>query len=439
MKYIIITVLSVIAIAVIVPLSVSKYREYKCETIIKETSEKMNVAKASITIMRNIIKANEGIMVQSEIVSMNNIIDEQSEKITETEEKFKKCKAKSDVQAIRYKLEPGLDEHAGSYLTPIQEFENEIVHLKAVESFCANRKEIRDRVVKNEMKLKTILKKPISASGLELPDDLTKVGKYAAGMLSGIPKDTPEVREKIKSIGESSLNNQMGVKLYDHIRVLDRIKKVAKSEQVKNRAESFWSSAKASYSSVKQANDAIHWYDPTKDDGTYDSSTYGSLLGNQTTALNFFNGGEQFLTQLNLYQTEVETQYVKYVSSNSYEDVSYSHSKTVDEPAVRYDKEGKAHHYTKSRTVYFSTDGRKFYYTVTTLTMTSRNDQRIYVGEKDSYSIQHSFGNWRSWDYQPSQREGYLCEYKPYGLDNASRVEGGMYNPAINTLCQPVQ
>lgn len=434
-KVIIIGAVILLSVSITI-LMVSKYREYKCEKIIKETTLKSMLVKAFANSMEAKIKKDECFMIVSETEHLKNILEQTRSAYEETCERFDKYKSYTDVQRVRAKLEDGFD--ASVTTTPIKEFEMQEIKLKAIESFCDNRLEIRNRVLHNEMTLKAILKKPITSSGIELPNDLTKVGKYAPDLLKTIPKDTKENKDKIASLEDANLNNQMGVKLFDHKAVVERINKVAKSEQVKNRAEILWNSAKQAYSSVKKSNDAIHWYDPSADDGKYDASAYSSLLGNQSTALNFFNGGEQYLTQLVNYRSEVETQYVKYISSNSYDDTSFRHSKTVDEPAVRYDKEGKAHHYTKSKTVWFSTDGRIFYYTVTTLTLSSRNDQKIKVGEKDSYYISNSFGNWRSWDYSATQRENYLCEYKPYGYDNASRQEGGIYNPAVHSLCQPV-
>ncbi|CAK0751651.1 hypothetical protein CCP1ISM_4230002 [Azospirillaceae bacterium] len=134
------------------------------------------------------------------------------------------------------------------------------------------------------------------------------------------------------------------------------------------------------------------------------------------------------------YLSELKSQNLVYVSSNSYDDITFKHSEEVGEPATRRRKDGSIDHYTKYRTRHYTTDGRAFYYTITTVDQNSSTSNRIKLGEKDSDSIFNSFGGWRTWDYKPDQQQGHLIEYKPYGYDNRSKVVGGTYNPTVHTI-----
>ena len=139
---------------------VSKYREYKCEKIIKETSLKSMLVKAFANSMEAKIKKDECFMVVSETEHLKNILEETRSAYEETCVRFDKYKSYTDVQRVRAKLEDGFD--ASVTTTPIKEFEMQEIKLKAIESFCDNRLEIRNRVLHNEMTLKAILKKPIT-------------------------------------------------------------------------------------------------------------------------------------------------------------------------------------------------------------------------------------------------------------------------------------
>jgi hypothetical protein len=413
---------------------VTKYREYKCESIIEQTKTQLNIIKSNILGTKSTIEQTGFILVKGEKANLIEDLDSISEELPPIEGDVQRFFKLGDTQLIRAKLEVGFDDVAikDGYKTPIQRIEMLTNRIDKIKGFCSNREEIRNRVVYNEMLLKAILKKP--TSGIELPQDLMNIKKYAPKLLSLIPQDTEYIKKAISYIQDTNLNNSMGAKLYEAIPIVVDIKSVALANDIKYNAEDMWNSAKKSFSAVKGANDDTHWYMPSNDDGKYDTEAYARLLSTQSKALSWYEAGNAFLDRLSNYRAEIKSQKLVFVSSNSYYDTSYRHSRQVSRTAYRTKQDGTRVSYTKYDTEYYSTPGRIFYYTVTTIDGLARSDNRIEVGHKDSESMLNSFGGWRTWDYTTQETQGYLIEYKPYGYDNRSRVAGGRYNPSIHII-----
>ncbi len=423
-----------LVVVLIIGFSIKSYQSYKSKSAIEETNKALLFLKGMVNSTNNKIENINFILVQSEKDKINNILLSIKDRISVLETDIDSYAALGETDLIRSKLEVGFDNLAkkNGYLTPIERIKVCQDEIDWVTSFCENRNQIRDRAIRNEMTLKAILKKPIS--GLELPDDLKDVNKYCKDLLSLIPQENDKNRIALDSLNDQNLNNCMGIKYLASKTILDDINKIAKSDDVKNIAAELYECARKSFSSVKSFNDEIHWYVPAKDDGKYDNDAYNSLLSSQAKALSRYEAGNLFLARLANYNEEIKSQILVYVSSNSYDDTTFSHSEQVGEPATRRKKDGSYENYTKYRTRHYTTNGRIFYYTVTTVNQNADSSNRIKVGSKDSHSMFNSFGGWRTWDYKPDQQQGYLIEYKPYGLDNRSKVVGGTYNPVIHTI-----
>jgi hypothetical protein len=414
--------------------SVKSYKAYKSQNAIADTNKELLMLKGSINSTVNKIKHISFILVNSEKSKINERMSDLNEKMSVLETDIASYSALGDTDLIRSKLEVGFDFLAkkNGYITPLERIKVCQDEVDSIVGFCENRNQIRTRAIRNEMTLKVILKKPIS--GIELPNDLSSVSKYCSDLLSFIPQDNDKTKAALASLNDPNLNNGMGMKYLASKPVLDEINKVAKTEEIKNIAAELYDSARKSYSAVKGVNDNIHWYVPEKDDGKYDNDAYNALLSSQAKALSRYEAGNSFLARLASYLSELKSQNLVYVSSNSYDDITFNHSEQIEEPATRHRKDGSVEHYTKYRTRYYTTNGRAFYYTITTVDHNSSSSNRIKLGEKDSDSIFNSFGGWRTWDYKPDQQQGHLIEYKPYGYDNRSKVVGGTYNPTIHTI-----
>ena len=414
--------------------SIKSYKSYKSKAAVEETNKSLLFLKGSVNLTNNKIESIDFILVNSEKIKINNNISNIKEKISIIETDINSYTSLGEADVVRSKLEIGFDVLAkkNGYLTPLERIKVCQDEIDGVVSFCDNRNQIRDRAIRNEMTLKVILKKPIS--GVELPDDLNNVNKHCKDLLVLIPKENENNRIALNYLNDPNLNNHMGIKYITSKTVLDNINKIAKSDEIRNIAAEFYDCARKSYSAVKNINDDIHWYVPAKDDGKYDNDAYNSLLSRQAKALSRYEAGNAFLARLANYNEEIKSQILVYVSSNSHDDTTFSHSEQVEESATRRKKDGSYENYTKYRTRYYSTNGRIFYYTITTIDQNSNSSNRIKVGEKDSHSMFNSFGGWRTWDYNIDQQEGYLVEYKPYGFDNRSKVVGGIYNPTIHII-----
>lgn len=426
-------IIACVAVGIIV-FCVKCYKDYKSKTIVEDTNKALLMLKGNLNITKMKFEKSSFILVESEKTKINNAIASVKEKASVIETDIASYIALGETDLIRSKLEADYDEIAikNGYIIPLDRIKECQDELDNVVNFCENRNQIRDRIIRNEMTLKVILKKPIS--GIELPDDLSNVSKYCKDLLGLIPQDNENNKAALRSLNDVNLNNHMGIKYLSNKNVLDNIYKIAKTDDIKSIAAGFYDCARKSYSSVKTYNDDIHWYVPSKDDGKYSAETYNSLLASQSRALSYYETGNMFLARLSSYYEEINSQKLVYISSNSYNDVTFRHSRQIEEPAKRRRSDGTYESYTKYKTAYYYTDGREFFYTVTTVDHNSSSSNRIKVGEKDSDSMFNSFGGWRTWDYKPDQVQGYLVEYKPFGFDNRSRVVGGTYNPSVHTI-----
>jgi len=426
----------ILLIVVLITISIVKvYQSYKSKAAVEETNKALLLLKGNINSTNNKIESISFILVQSEKNKINDSILNIKNKIPVLDADISSYSSLGETDLVRSKLEIGFDVLAkkNGYLTPLERIKNCQDEIDTIVNFCEGRNQIRDRAIRNEMTLKAILKKPIP-SGIELPDDLNNINKYCKDLLNIIPQENERNRTALNSLNDPNLNNHMGIKYLAAKSILDEINKVAKSDDIKDIAFKLYDHARESYSIVKSINDDIHWYVPIKDDGKYDNDAYNSLLSHQAKALSRYEAGNLFLDRLSSYNEEIKSQTLIYVSSTSYDDTTFSHSEQVAEPATRRKKDGSYENYTKYRTRHYSTNGRIFYYTITTINQNSSSNNRIRVGSKDSHNMLNSFGGWREWDYKQDQQQGYLIEYKPYGLDNRSRVTGGIYNPIVHTI-----
>lgn len=181
---------------------------------------------------------------------------------------------------------------------------------------------------------------------------------------------------------------------------------------------------------VPAANNAISlFYRAKNHDGTYTQAAYQTLLAEQQKPLDLILKGDTAIRKLEGYNKELHTQYYVYVSGLDKSHTTFSHSRTVMKPVTvtntTYDSNGNATTTTsiemQSDIEYYSTDGFKFYYDVTTVTPTTKDTEKIYVGEKD----EEDTWSYRSWDYEPDQQVNYLREWKQLHLDNAGIIRGG--------------
>lgn len=429
MKLTLIIISSLVFVLSVTYFSVDQYRKYKAEKIAKETYLQLCILKNKIDRTEDAVKETSVIMIKSENETLLQDLYVVRNAVTPLENDIKVFVRLGNSQEIRKNLEKGF---AANVVTPLEKIRALMTDTERIENFCSNRETVRNRALRNEVTLKAILKKPIG--GTELPADLDKISKYGKDLLSVIPQYTPDLITKINSLNDPNLNNSLGVMLLKYTSILNEVSLVAKTDQIKLNAKTMWGNAKQSYSKVKDINETIHWYDPKFDDGSYDSAKYVDLLSKQANALNYYENGNALLTRLEGYLNEIKTQYVTFISSNTYADTDFRHSKTVYEDEYYTDSDGDRRHRTKSRTKYYSTDGRIFYYTVTNINSSGRSDNRIKIDEKDSYDIRHSFGRWKTYDYPPDKREGYLVNYKPYGYDNDSIIVGGRYVPSQHIL-----
>jgi hypothetical protein len=427
MKFKLLLLFFTLSILIISMLGLKLYQSYKSNDIIRET----NIALLSLKGITKFAadKTNDMgfILVQSEKENMANVLSSVKDKIQKLDIDIKEYSNLKGTDSIRSKLEVGYDEAAkkSGYVTPIEKIKACQLEIDNVVNFCNNRDQIRKRAIRNEMTLKSILKKPIA--GTELPPDLNNVSKYSNDLLILVPQDTENNRVLLNSLNDTNLYNGMGFKLINNKHILEEINKISKTDDIKHKASEF-------YGSVKRINDTVHWYVPEEDDGKYDDNAYNSLLSAQANALSYYEAGNLFLNKLSGYCEEIKSQTLVYVSSNSYEDTSFSHSKLVSETATRRKSDGSTEHYTKYKTHHYTTDGRIFYYIITSVNQNGSNNNRIKAGEKDSDHIMNSFGAWKNWDYAPDQTQGYLIEYKPYGYDNKHMVHGGTYNLSIHII-----
>lgn len=423
-KILIIITVSILVLSIGICVSVNMYRKSKCKEAIQNTTIAMQKLENNVKIAFNVINKTQFILVIGEKESLEIDVNNSKEKIDPIKKEIEDAIRLADVQQVRSLLEPGFTENT---ITPIDKINGVTTEIERVINFCNNRTELRNRSLDNEMLLKATLKKPI-VDAIELPSELVGIpAKY----LNMIPRNTNSFVQQLSTL-DPALNNSLGVKLLIAAPIVETIKKDAKTEMIKQNAQNMWNSARDSFSAVKPLNDSIHWYVPKQDDGKYNSDTYTKLLSQQKPALDAISRGNSYLEFLTAYCVEVHNQYVVFISSNTYDDTSFKHSRSVKVVKSRRNSQGEREEYITHETQYYHTDGRIFYYTKTTISNTGVNTERIKVGSKDSHGIM-GYG-WREWDYNIDQRPGYLVEYKEYGLDNTGIIRGGTYTPLIHKI-----
>lgn len=423
-KIAIISAIVVIGLGVGTHFGINAYRKNKCKEAIQNTTIAMQSLEGDIRVSYDVINKTQFILVTGEKEKLEIDVRKSEDKVGPIKHDIVNAIQLADVQQVRALLEPGFTKN---YVTPIDKINAVKSEIERVVGFCNNRKELRNRSLDNELLLKATLKKPID-DAIELPSDLMGMPvKY----LSIIPRKNSSHAVQLPTLAPV-LNNSLGVKLLVALPTVETIKNVAKTETIRQNAQNMWNNAREAFANVKPQNDAIHWYIPKEDDGSYNSDDYAKLLSQQKASLDSIARGNTYLDCLTAYCEEVKNQYVVYVSNNPYESTSFSHSRKVRVTKTRRNSKGERETYTDYETEYYHTPGRIFYYTKTTISNTGAANENIRVGSKDSHGI-FGFG-WEHWDYNIDQRQGYLIEYKEFGLDNTGIIRGGSYNPVVHMI-----
>jgi hypothetical protein len=420
--HIIILSIVIMLIASITPFSIHCYRQSKCKDIIQKTNIELLSVNHDLKNGYTTIQDITSILIEGEKEKLFRDLNSYADALVPITNDLQEIGKLTNAQEIRAKLEPGF---VDNYIPPIIHLQTIHTKIKGVIDYCHERKQLRDRAFKNEMTLKALLKKPLN--GVELPSELLIM---PSDCLSLIPRKTNELDQKLSSLQNINLFNYLGQLLINAEGIVDSIHSVAKNDKVKLKATTMWNNAKEVFINVKTFNDKIHWYVPETDDGKYDTKAYQELLSQQKLALDAFQQGQQYLLELLVYKNLVYKQYVVYVSDTTYSYTSFSHSKTHLVPVSHTDMEGNVSTTLESETEWYHTDGREFFYTITTLTPNGSTNEKIKVGEKDSHN--YLLGGWKTWDYKPHETKGYLIEYKQFGVDETGIIRGGSYNPSLH-------
>ena len=246
-------------------------------------------------------------------------------------------------------------------------------------AYCTARKGTRDAVMRNELYLKTRLNLPLPAGQLErpvkdsiIPDDLYSLIPYESPALLAMPKE---------------LRNSLGANLLKHRGAKDHLEACG-SNTVMKRAYDLFHAAGDAYMQVMALNDALTWYRPLLD-GTFSFDDHKRLLAQQEAPLALISTGDRALEALVAYFREAHEQRIVFVSGHRDEETINSHSKLTYD---FFDGEWKIKHY--------RTEGRKFFYVLTTLTPEGSSEKTFFVGEKDSDDA----SSWQTWNYRPAER-----------------------------------
>lgn len=394
------------------------YKRYQADKLIEATADESSKLENKIKETERLVKNNSFLLLADEKAHTQKELIDSENKLNEIRNELsynKKMFVSGAYDSVRENLDSKFGLKKGRRTTLIDKTGKEISDLQVVSDFCSKKRNLRDSVYSNELFLKARLKKPYKHE--EMLEKTYELSLIPDEFFKLIPKSNYGLEGKLKQFSPD-LYNSFGANLAVHQDMLSHIILKAKTESVKNHSKKLYDNALESYSKIRQMNDKLSCWYRANLDGTFAINDFENLLKEQLAITDLIHAGDNSLEDLDDYNKELHTQYFKFVFNHVKRKKYFSHSKLVydffsDELKIKY----------------YETEGFQFFYTLKTITPKGESEEEIFVGQKDSDNTLQ----YKSWDYKPSQQEGWVAEWKQLHNDN-TEIKSGQWseiNPII--------
>jgi hypothetical protein len=416
---------AIILALILTPLFKGMYKRHMAYSAFEETDKALGKIQEDLPRLKGIMKRDMGILTVKDSSSLEQEISKVEDRlllmVSAVEEGRSLIKAKR-YGDVRKKFHPSFGLKKGeSRKTPLMvlcELQKKVDDSIA---FCTERREVRDKVWLNERYFIARLYIPISA----VESDDEKLSLLPKEMLKLIPMKNEKVEAEIKQLASDTdpveffrrMNNSFGYNLVKNKPVWKHIYDFARNDEVRQRGNDFFDSARRSYFEVMPRNDSLLWYRPEKHDGNMSDEESKKLLSKQESVLSFVSNADGSLVEMNSYYDELHEQWYIYVSSQRKEYKTIRHVRYTRE-RVGTDENGDSKYEDVAHPYY--TQGNDFYYTLTTVTPSGRTEKEKYVGDTDS---EYSW-DWDSWDYKADEEVGFIREWKRLHFDKSQIIRG---------------